>query len=367
MKLPVALLLLPVVLLLLPAATGGGVTSHKVSACPAWEKKKYEIKKAFFVKSASTICKIRKPLRHFTNAEGNSYTNVYTIRNPLRCKVVDKVKLVRQNALHEVYNLEIDHGGMFKYLEGHSCGVIPYYEEVVQTDDKNNPQEGGKKGGKKCARLYSISSSNSNNLSIAIRIHTYEAEKNGHLHLQYGYCSGYIKGLKKNDNIYLTGAHGCFVLPNNVLEENTNLILIATGTGISPYIAFLKKIWGNQKGNFPQKKPSYKGQIYLFYGVYNEDSILYLQELQQFVKMHPGNFHVEYVFSSAKNLDGTSHHVQDEIYRRRENFLRLFNDLKCELYICGHKSIRAKIMEILKGDDQVWDAEKRKRVHVEVY
>ncbi|EUD68545.1 ferredoxin-NADP+ reductase [Plasmodium inui San Antonio 1] len=360
MKLSVALLLLPVTI-------DGGVTSHMVNTCPAWGKKNYEIKKTFFLKSASTLCKKRKLLRRCTNAERNSYTNVYTIRNPLKCKVVDKVKLVRQNALHEVYNLEIDHGGMFKYLEGHSCGVIPYYEEVAQEEDRNTSQDRGKKRGRKCARLYSISSSNSDNLSIAIRIHTYEEEKNGHLHLQYGYCSGYIKGLKKNDNIYLTGAHGSFLLPNNVLEENRNLILIATGTGISPYIAFLKKIWGIQQGTLPQNKSTYNGKIYLYYGVYNEDSILYIQDLEHFAKMHPDNFHVEYVFSSMKNSDVSSHHVQDEIYRRRENFLRLFNELKCELYICGHKSIRGTIIDILKGEDQVLAAEKRKRVHVEVY
>ncbi|KJP88140.1 hypothetical protein AK88_02257 [Plasmodium fragile] len=359
---------LSVVLLVLPVTIGGGVTLDKVNPCPAWGKKNYEIKKSFFVKNGCTLCKKRKHLRHYSNAEGNSYTNMYKIKNPLKCKLVDKVNLVRQNALHEVYHLEIDHGGMFKYLEGQSCGVIPYYEEVARGEDKNNPQDGGKKGQRLCARLYSISSSNSDNLTFAIRIHTYEEEKNGQPHLNYGYCSGYIKGLRKNDNIYLTGAHGSFVLPNNVFEENTNLILIATGTGISPYISFLKKIFGDKQGDtWPEKKTTYNGQIYLYYGVYNEDSILYMQELEDFVKRYPNNFHVEYVFSCNKNMDGTSHHVQDEIYKKRENFLRLFNDLKCELYICGHKSIRATMLDILKGENQVWDAEKRKRVHVEVY
>ncbi|CAA9989098.1 ferredoxin--NADP reductase, putative [Plasmodium knowlesi strain H] len=358
---------LSVVLLLLPITFGGGVTLHKVNTCPWWQRKNYEIEKSFFLRSAPPpLRKKRNQLRQYNHAENNSYTNIYTIKNPLKCKVVDKVSLVRQNALHEVYNVEIDHGGMFKYLEGHSCGVIPYYEDLIQADDKNNSQEGRKKRGNKFARLYSISSTNAENLSFAIRIHSYQEEENGCMQHKYGYCSGYIKELKKNDNIYITGAHGCFLLPDNVSEKNTNLILIATGTGISPYISFLKKIWGYQPGIHQQKK-TYNGQVYLYYGVYYEDSILYLPELKYFQNMYPNNFHVEYVFSSIKNSDGTSHHVQDEIYKKRENFLRLFNELNCELYICGHKSIRAKIMDILKGENPVLDSEKKKRVHVEVY
>ncbi|CRG93808.1 ferredoxin NADP reductase, putative [Plasmodium gallinaceum] len=306
--------------------------------------------------------KKKKNFRNYNNKEYNNYINLYTIKNPLKCKVVDIIKLVREKSLSEVYNIEICHNGKFKYLEGQSCGIIPYYNENDSTEDSN--KNDGRKI-KKQARLYSISSGDSKNLSVAIKIHKYEDIENGVKKLKYGYCSGFIKNIKKNNDIYLTGSHGSFFLPDDVVEKNKNLIFIATGTGISPYISFLKKILGYDKNNM-KKKSNYNGLIHLFYGVYNEDSILYLNELEYFKKIYPYNLHIHYVFSSIKNLDGTSFHVQDEIFRKKKEFLELFNVNKSELYICGHKSIRKKIIEIIKNNEP-FDEEKKKRIHVEVY
>ncbi|ETB56709.1 hypothetical protein YYC_05103 [Plasmodium yoelii 17X] len=322
--------------------------------------------------------------RRYSQKEANKYTNLYTVKNPLKCKVINKIKLVRENAKHMVYNLEINHNGLFKYIEGQSCGIIPYYSETdnecnntkIENDvncekndvncekndvncEKNNVKR------KKCARLYSISSSNSYNLSVAIRIHKYEENVNEIKNIKYGYCSGYIENIKKNDDIYLTGAHGNFILSNNIIENNINLILIGTGTGISPFISFLKKLLIYDENN-TIKKNTYSGFIHLFYGVYNEDSILYLNELEKFKKLYPNNLHIHYVFSANKKLDGSSFYVQDEIFRKKDEFFHLFNNYQTELYICGHKAIKQQIMNILKTD-QNFDASKKKRVHVEVY
>ncbi|SBS97083.1 ferredoxin--NADP reductase [Plasmodium malariae] len=346
------------------------------------------IKLVLFLYRNTVHKKKKKKFKNWNSKENNICSYIYTVKNPLRCKVVDKVKLVRKNALHDVYNLEINHNGMLQYIEGQSCGIIPYYNQLDELKDKilneqncndssvngqncsdNNVHANTKEGGnikrKNCARLYSISSSNSQNLSVAIRIHKYVDETDGIKQLKYGYCSEFIENIKKNDNIYLTGPHGNFNLPNDVVEKNVNLILVATGTGISPYISFLKKILGCENTNM-NKSSNYNGLIYLFYGVYNEDSILYISELEHFKKVYPHNLHITYIFSVNKNKDGCSFHVQDEIFKRKEEFLHLFNYYKCELYICGHKSIKNKILDILKNDQEL-DREKRKRVHVEVY
>ncbi|CRH00906.1 ferredoxin--NADP reductase, putative [Plasmodium relictum] len=306
--------------------------------------------------------KKKKNFRCWNNKECNNYINLYTMKNPLKCKVVDKIKLVRENSLNDVYNIEICHHGKFKYLEGQSCGIIPYYCKI---DSVVNGNKNDDKKIKKHARLYSISSSNSDNLSVAIRIHKYEDNENGVIKLKYGYCSGFINNIKKNDDIYLTGSHGYFILPNDVVEKNKNLILIATGTGISPYISFLKKILGYDKNNM-KKKSNYNGLIHLYYGVYNEDSILYINELEYFKKIYANNLHIHYIFSSLKKMDGTSFYVQDEIFNKKKEFLELFNENKSELYICGHKSIRKKIIDIIKADG-TFNEEKKKRIHVEVY
>ncbi|CDO63416.1 ferredoxin NADP reductase [Plasmodium reichenowi] len=317
------------------------------------------------------------------NKEENNFINLYTVKNPLKCKVVDKINLVRPNSPNEVYHLEINHNGLFKYLEGHTCGIIPYYNEldnntnnqinkdhnIINTTNNTTHNNISLSQIKKqrCARLYSISSSNNTeNLSVAVKIHKYEQTENDPNITNYGYCSGFIKNLKINDDIYLTGAHGYFNLPNDAIEKNTNFIFIATGTGISPYISFLKKLFAYDKNNIYNRNSNYTGYITIYYGVYNEDSILYLNELEYFQKMYPNNINIHYVFSYKQNSDATSFYVQDEIYKRKTEFLNLFNNYKCELYICGHKSIRYKVMDILKSHDQ-FDEKKKKRVHVEVY
>ncbi|SBT34594.1 ferredoxin--NADP reductase, putative [Plasmodium ovale wallikeri] len=380
----------------------GGALSKKVGLVPNYATlkniKNRAHKKFLFLKKNT-----HKKISNFQNwsfrevqsgevrsGEASSCTNLYTIKKPLKCKVVGKVKLVRQNALHEVYNIEIDHYGLFKYVEGQSCGVIPHYVECNGEEDKYVQGEartestfvddgkGTNVKKKKCSRLYSISSSNSHNLSIAVKIHKYEdnenednenEDENSNNGMQtkwkYGYCSGFIYNIKENDDIYLTGSHGNFTLPKDVIQKNINLILIATGTGISPYIAFLKKILGYQTCHM-QKISPYNGRIQLYYGVYNEDSILYLNELEYFKKLYPNNLHVHYVFSANKSLDGSSFHVQDEIFKRKDEFLHLFDHHKAELYICGHKPIKSKVFDILKSSG-MFSAEGKKRVHVEVY
>ncbi|SCN61183.1 ferredoxin--NADP reductase, putative [Plasmodium chabaudi chabaudi] len=308
--------------------------------------------------------------RRNSHKETNTYTNLYTIKDPLKCKVINKIKLVRENAKHMVYNLDIDHNGLFKYIEGQTCGIIPYYSD--QDNEINNKKiendinsEINNVKPKKCARLYSISSSNSHNLSVAIRMHKYEENLNGIKNIKYGYCSGYIENLKINDDIYLTGPHGNFILPNNIIQDNINLILIGTGTGISPYIGFLKKILMYDENNLI-KRSTYSGFIHLFYGVYNEDSILYLNELENFKKLYPNNLHIHYVFSSNRKLEEPSFYVQDEILKRKDEFFHLFNDYETELYICGHKAIKQQIINILKSDNN-FDIEKKKKIHIEVY
>ncbi|VWU48927.1 ferredoxin--NADP reductase [Hepatocystis sp. ex Piliocolobus tephrosceles] len=327
----------------------------------------------------------------------NNYINLYTIKKPLKCKVIDKVKLVREKALHEVYNLIIYHNGMFKYIEGQSCGIIPYYKQnsddidinttiprvknihtdeqskicsnvdnSIKCDNSNRDDSNKINPSLKKARLYSISScNNSPYLSIAVKIHTYEQKNiDNVVELKYGCCSGFVKKLKKNDNIYLTGAYGNFVLPTDFFEKNKNLILVATGTGISPYIGFLKKILKKNDSNKNIQK--YNGTIYLFYGIYNEDSILYLDDLEYFKKIYPNNLHIYYIFSINKNIDGSSYYVQDEVVKKQKEIIHLFNKHETEMYICGHKGMKTKILQMLKNSND-FDASKKKNVHIEVY
>lgn len=335
--------------------------------------------------------KKKRKWKHGSITDAEKYINMYTIKNPLKCEVATIIKLTGPNSKSEVYHVEINHHQKFHYVEGQSCGVIPYYmEETVKTGNQSEHEEIKdtektetkekeiqKSKISKKARLYSISSSNSRNLAVAVKIHKHYEGENENKIEKYGLCSSFIKSLKINDPIFITGSHGKFVLPDDVSEKNKNLILIGTGTGISPYISFMKKLFGNNEKTISEKekhttpkneatKQMYNGIIHLFYGIYNEDSILYLKDLQYFQKKFPDNVHIHYAFSSMKKNDGSSFYVQDKIMSLQETFWKLFFTDKSELYICGHKNIRGQIWNILK-ECPMFDQQSKKRIHVEVY
>ena len=65
-------------------------------------------------------------------------------------------------------------------------------------------------------------------------------------------------------------------------DPSTDLIMIATGTGIAPYRGFIRRL-------FTETTPAgeaYKGLAWLFLGVANSDALLYDDEWQE-IKTSP--------------------------------------------------------------------------------
>merc|ERR1711924_549458 len=94
------------------------------------------------------------------------------------------------------------------------------------------------------------------------------------------------------DDVKLTGPSGkVMLIPEKA--PDTDLIMVATGTGIAPYRSFIRRL-------FVEKTPfgaAYTGQAWLFLGVANTDALLYDDEWQESLKAFPDNFRVDYALS----------------------------------------------------------------------
>jgi len=287
--------------------------------------------------------------------------NTYKAKAPYTAKVVAVNRMVGPKATGETCHIIIDHGGKMPYYEGQSYGVI-----APVTDPKT--------GKPAKTRLYSIASSRygddmtGNTASLCVRRATYWCpEMQAEDPAKKGVCSNFLCDAKPGDEVQLTGPSGkVMLMPEE--DPNTDLIMIATGTGIAPYRGFIRR-------NFLENTPAcdkYSGLAWLFLGVANSDGLLYDDEFQQVLKENPNNFRVDYALSREGDK---KMYIQDKVAEYgSEIFDRM--DKGAHLYMCGLKGmlpgVTGTLQQIAESKGQNWDDvlgrwKKGGQWHIEVY
>ncbi len=117
------------------------------------------------------------------------------------------------------------------YLEGQSIGIIP-----DGTDKNGKPHK---------IRLYSIASTrhgdnlDDKTVSVSVRKLEYKSPETGEQ--VFGVCSTFLTGLQPGDDVKITGPVGKeMLLPD---DEDATIIMMATGTGIAPFRAYLWRMF----------------------------------------------------------------------------------------------------------------------------
>merc|ERR1712176_364446 len=279
----------------------------------------------------------------------NSYKN----KAPFTGKVVSTKRIVGPKATGETCHIIIDHEGDFPYWEGQSWGVIP-------------PGAREKDGKPHAVRLYSIASSRygddmtGKTGSLCVRRATYwcpelKAEDD----------------TKAGDEVMMTGPTGkVMLMPEE--DPTTDLIMVATGTGIAPYRGFIRRL-------FAEGTPAasaYKGEAWLFLGVANPDALLYDDEFQDAKSKFPDNFRLDYALSrEQENKNGGKMYIQDKVEEYADEVFEKLNN-GAHIYFRGLKGMMPGIEDMLKGvaaakdldyDEWIKGLKKNKQWHVEVY
>jgi ferredoxin--NADP+ reductase len=289
--------------------------------------------------------------------------NIYRPKDPYVGKCTEIYDLVDEGGIGTCRHMTFDlSGGDLHYVEGQSIGIVPPGE-----DDKGKPHK---------LRLYSIASTRHGDdledktVSLCVRKLEYNHPESGE-HVE-GVCSSFLCNLKAGDDVAITGPVGKeMLLPD---DEDANVVMIATGTGIAPFRAYLWRMF--LEGN---KNPDYnfKGLAWLFFGIPKTANILYKEQLEKMVADHPDNFRMDYAISrEQENSEGGRMYIQHRISEHADQLWELMQNPKTHTYICGLKGMEGGIDEALSAaaakHDVNWDEyrkamKKEHRWHVETY
>jgi len=256
--------------------------------------------------------------------------NLYRPASPFRGKALENINLTPNDPDNDVRHVVLDlTGSGLTYFEGQSIGIVP-----PGIDAKGKPHK---------LRLYSIASSrvgdhkDGNTVSLCVKRVVYKHPETGET--VRGVASNFICDLNPGDEVMITGPTGkTFLLPE---DPTANLVLIATGTGIAPFRAFLRRI-------FDEMETPWQGKVWLFFGMQNSNSYLYRDELAGFVSK--GNFRIsEAISREQKNAQGGRMYVQHRIAEHAEELWNLISGGNTYTYICGLKGMENGIDEAFAG------------------
>ncbi|EAW38611.1 ferredoxin--NADP reductase [Lyngbya sp. PCC 8106] len=289
--------------------------------------------------------------------------NIYKPKTPFTGKCLSSKELVQEGGEGTVRHLTFDlSGGDLRYLEGQSIGIIP-----PGTDANGKPHK---------LRLYSIASTrhgdnlDEKTVSLCVRQLEYKHPETGDT--VYGVCSSFLCNIKEGDDVSITGPVGKeMLLPD---DEDATIIMMATGTGIAPFRAFIWRMFKEREQN-----PDYqfKGLAWLFFGCAYTPNILYKEELEELQRQFPDNFRVTYAVSrEQKNKDGGKMYIQHRIQENADELWQLNQKPNTHTYICGLKGMEGGIDEGMSAAASKFGADwsefqkqlkKDHRWHVETY
>ena len=291
--------------------------------------------------------------------------NTYKPKTPFMGTVTENYSLLKDGAIGRVQHITFDLAGgdpQLKYIEGQSIGIIPEGE-----DANGKPHK---------LRLYSIASTRhgdnleGNTVSLCVRQLEYKNDAGEQI---YGVCSTYLCDIEPGTKVKITGPVGKeMLLPD---DEDANVIMLATGTGIAPMRTYLRRMFEPREQDANGWK--FRGKAWLFMGAPKTANLLYDEDFLHYEKEYPDNFrYTKAISREQQNAKGGRMYIQDRVLEHAEEIFAMIENPKTHVYMCGLRGMEPGIDEAMtaaaaaKGLD--WaelrpQLKKADRWHVETY
>jgi len=307
-------------------------TKTKKPEAKVVEPKKVAVSKAEPSKIETPKTEIQKVVK---KKHADVPVNIYRPKTPYEGTVIENYSLLKEGAIGRVNHITFDlkdSDPFLNYVEGQSIGIMPAGE-----DANGKPHK---------LRLYSIASTrhgdnfNGNTVSLCVRQLQYE--KDGET--INGVCSTYLCDIKPGDKVKITGPVGKeMLLPD---EEDANIVMLATGTGIAPMRAYLRRMF--EATEKEKNKWNFKGKAWLFMGAPKSANLLYEEDLQRYLTDYPDNFkYTKAISREQQNTKGGRMYIQDRVLESANELFNMIEDEKTHIYLCGLKGMEPGIDEAM--------------------
>lgn len=308
----------------------------------------------------------KKPMTQAKSKPTDIPVNIYRPNDPFVGKCLSNQELVGEGGIGTVRHVVLDiSGGDLRYLEGQSVGIIP-----DGTDERGKPHK---------LRLYSIASTrhgdNLDDKTVSLCVRQLEYTHPETDETVYGVCSSFLCNMEPGADVQISGPVGkAMLLPN---DPDANIIMMATGTGIAPFRAFLWRMFKEEERKLNPEFNDFRGSAWLIFGIPKTPNILYQEELEELQQKYSDQFRITYAISrEQKNPEGGRMYIQDRVAEHADELWEQIQQENTQTYICGLKGMEDGIDEAISkvaaknGVD--WseyqrDLKKASRWHVETY
>ena len=289
--------------------------------------------------------------------------NLYKPKDPFVGTVISNDSLLAEGAIGRVNHITMDlSAGHLRYVEGQSIGIIP---DGLANNGKPHK-----------LRLYSIASTrhgdNLEGTTVSLCVRQLQYEKDGEV--INGVCSTFLCDIEPGSPIRITGPVGKeMLLP---ADEDANVIMLATGTGIAPMRAYLRRMFNTDEQS---RNPDYtfRGKAWLVMGVPTTPNLLYEDEFQDYLNRYPDQFrYTKAISREQRNSEGGRMYIQHRVAEHADEIFDFISDERTHVYMCGLRGMEPGIDDAMavaataRGLD--WGSlrpqlKKAGRWHVETY